>query len=74
MVSFISTGRKIQQLRKQNKDEKARLIQKLTAAKKAATPGAARAIFKGQGPGLKLLIPAAIMYHNMVCWPLMRKR
>ena len=52
-------------MRIQNKNEKARLIQKLTIAKKSATPGAGGAgNFRGARPRYEIINTCGDHYHS----------
>lgn len=51
-------------MRIQNKTEKARLIQKLTTAKRAATPGAAGAAGRGARPRYEIINTCSDHYHS----------
>ena len=51
-------------MRIQNKNEKARLIQKLAAAKRTATPGAAGAGGRGARPRFEIINTCGDHYHN----------
>ena len=51
-------------MRIQNKNEKARLIQKLTIAKRTATPGAAGAAGRGARPRFEIINTCSDHYHS----------